>query len=405
MKLSKLMPLAAMALMVGFSSCNGEDDPKPGNVVYDGMYLLGDATVSTTPDARLLMAAGINEAAEGKPTRDGMYEKYIALEAGKDFYFQLHTEGVGDVKYGADDFAASKLPTDGDSIPGYSGTIKIGGTPFRVTESGLYHVVLDLDKDAGVGKQLVLVAPCSFGFRGAMNGWGYSAFTKGAFNKETITFTSEETPIRKDDIFKFAYGDFWKIVLDQERGAVKAEVSLGAGLVTGADNIAFDKADGIYTTVLTWSLAAGANSKSFKVEYNKVKDIPVADYSSVLLELVGSGVDETNTGAVADASSWAWGYTLKAINDGKPTLAGNVYTWKWNNVTLKAEGFKIRTVNYLAYGDINAFDCGTEQVAEASKALLTSTSSDIVVAEAGAYNISLAIDAAANTKTITLSKN
>lgn len=375
MKISKFLPLVAMALIVGFSACEEKEDPIATD---DGMYLLGDATVSTTPDVRLLMAAGINEATEHKDKRDGMYEKYIALEANKDFYFVLHTEGVGDVKYGSSDFAAAKLPTDGDSISGFTGVVSENGKAMRVSESGLYHVVLDLDEDASVGKKLVIVAPAAFGLRGAMNGWGYTAYTPGTFNKEKIDFTSpEDVTIFKGYEFKFAYFNVWKIVLDPGREQVKAEVSLGEGLVTGADNIKFDKESGLYKTVLTWNLAGGSNDKSFKVDYTK-NGAPVLP----------------NFGIAGSFNEWkAEGTKVDAVS-----VSGETYKWTVGPVTLAVgDEFKITDGGtWLGAGDAEWKGAYTANFTGGD---------NVQVVTAGSYTFELQIDYVTTSKTITVTKH
>lgn len=176
----------------------------------------------------------------------------------------------------------------------------------RVAESGLYHVVMDLDADGSVGEKYILVAPANFGVRGAMNGWGYTSYTASEFNKETITFTSpEDITIRKNQEFKFAYANpgatdgAWKIVLDTLRDAVKAEISLGEGLVTGADNIVFSENSAIYQVQLQWTLSLGENKNSFKVVYTKTGDVPYTDPATQVISLIGSAFNN-NEGSPAD---------------------------------------------------------------------------------------------------------
>ena len=78
--------LSAMALMAGFTACDNEDDNGDINlddIVLDGFYVYGEATGSDKVLAENAMAAGSNEVE--KKVRSGMYEKYIWLEANKDF--------------------------------------------------------------------------------------------------------------------------------------------------------------------------------------------------------------------------------------------------------------------------------------------------------------------------------
>ena len=79
--------LSALALMAGFVACEEKEEGGIdfSEIVLDGFYVYGDATGSDKVVAANAMAAGYNEAVEGKPLRPGMYEKYIWLEADKEF--------------------------------------------------------------------------------------------------------------------------------------------------------------------------------------------------------------------------------------------------------------------------------------------------------------------------------
>ena len=94
---------SALALMAGFTACEkpNNDGPNFDNIVLDGFYVYGEATGTNEILATNGMAAGNNEAAEGKPVRVGMYEKYIVLEAGKDFYLTLNEAGES-LRYSAE---------------------------------------------------------------------------------------------------------------------------------------------------------------------------------------------------------------------------------------------------------------------------------------------------------------
>ena len=104
--------MSALALMT-FASCDKNDGPSLDDVVEDGFFVAGPATGSDVLAPQYMMTAGINEV--DKAARDGMYEKYIVLEAGKDFYLTLNEAGES-LRYSAELQDINKLSlSDHDS--------------------------------------------------------------------------------------------------------------------------------------------------------------------------------------------------------------------------------------------------------------------------------------------------
>ena len=346
MKISKFLPFVAMLAAIIFVGCKGDGQQPDTNMVDDGMYIVGEATVNSQLEPRLLMATGFNEVTKTK--RSGMYEKYIALEAGKDFWLVSHQEGVADVKYGANNFTATKLATDADSLAGYRGQVAINGPAMKIAESGLYHVIMDLDEDGVAGEKIMLVIPVNFGVRGSMNGWGYTTYEASTFNKESITFTSPENAVMyTGNEYKFVYsndgagdGKAWKINLDL-RGEAKAEVSLGEGLVTGADNIKFPEPKGLYQIQLKWTLALGENKNSFSTIYSKKGDAP--NPTTFVTGFSGSAFSShTEVGEWGDPVGATSAVYDAAASDVKADDSGT-YVYNISNLTFDADKeFKIR---------------------------------------------------------------
>ena len=119
------------------------------------------------------------------------------------------------------------------------------------------------------------------------------------------------------------------------------------------------------------------------------------------MELIGSGIAE-QTGAVKDPSSWGWGNVLLAGNDGKPAKDGDVYTWSWNNVSLTAEGWKIRVLNAAESGGVASFDLGDGSVDKTASPNVQASPDGNIYVTAGTYNVSLVIDAASDSKKIVI---
>jgi len=291
MKSFRFLVLGMMTLSSVLVGCKNDDPPKPVSFVEDGFYVVGEATAVADLFAdnaeKALMAAGTNEVDQA--VRSGMYEKYIALEGGKDFQLMLKA-GTNETPYGATLTLSETL--DGDNEPAikvYKGTLTEKGAAMQVTTSGLYHVVVD------VPLNMVIIAPVDWGVRGAMNSWGFTEFPKPTFNKTTMTYTLNNVTVEFPGGFKFAYGGGWKIALSGED--VKANTNLGndggkdndpltAKLAPGGPNIGIARA--VWKIELTWTLEKGAVKEGFTATITKTSDLePLPEYPENLY-IIGS---------------------------------------------------------------------------------------------------------------------
>lgn len=279
--------MCAIAMMgVCFTSCKKEQNTPIDNIVENGFYVLGPATgyadLQTQGVAVCQLAPGTNEAT--KEARVGMYEKYIVLEANKEFFF-VHKAGDKTINYTAP-IEKKELVADGQNPEGYFGLLAEGATAMKVAETGLYHIVLDLNEDklldAAGGKQ-VIIAPVSWGISGGMNGWGMSVGEKAA-DAYTWTWKGMEIPAGTEFKFKDEHG--WKIFLDGETQQVSTETNLGAGLVPGAANIKVEEG-GVYDITLSYSLAKGAIADSYKHEIKKTGEL-VLDPKTFVVGISGT---------------------------------------------------------------------------------------------------------------------
>ena len=303
-----------MALVLGaacLTSCKDDDNSSPVKVVEDGFYVVGDATAVADLTAEnavdALMAAGINEAAQWnddntpKPMRDGMYEKYIALEGGKPFSIILKAGSV-ETKYGAELAASETLSGDGEPpISILKGTLTENGS-LQVAESGMYHIVVDLNKDNKLDKQMIIIAPVAWGVRGVNDNWGTVFFDAPAFNKTSMTYTMTGVVNNAaSNGFKFAYSGGWKIELNPGGDPIiKVNTNLGnvlvdgkkvdnkpyQGLLPGGGNI--ELKPGIYTITLVWNLKGGEVKESFVATMTKTGEVEGPEYPENLY-VVGDG--------------------------------------------------------------------------------------------------------------------
>ena len=326
--------LCALALIL--TAC--KEPNKPINVddlAEDGVYVFGDATGFDKVDPLLLMANGINEAKD-QSARDGMFEKYIVLEGGKEFSLLWLNAGT-QTYYGATLAEFTPAETTGiyDSNPAtaiFKGKLEIGenAPKMKMSATGLYHIVLDLNKNNDLDDALILVAPVEWGVRGGMNNWGWTKMEATPASNNGITYVCSQQELGNNGDFKFSYAGAWKITLDS-KGEVKANTNLGTDCKPGGANIVVTEGAGKYKITLTYKLAAGAieNCFSYKIEQQEKASYPENVY------MTGN-----------DFGGWSWGsegiVTLQHISAGGDPKDGCFVTTRY----FKADnGFKFSTIN------------------------------------------------------------
>lgn len=333
---SFLCGLAVVGMM--FTSCddNGKKPPVV-TIVEDGFYVVGEASAIASLEAEgaevAIMANGTNENASNA-AREGMYEKYIALEGGKPFQLVLK-EGATETVYGAE---LADVALSGNEQPNI--TVQRGkmveNTTMQVKESGLYHIVLDLNLDGSLEDKLILVAPVEWGVRGGMNGWGFTAGTRSEFNKTTMTYTWTDQELSAGGKFKFAYGGGWKIELNALADAtdandaryIKANTNLGENALPGGADIAVEGA-GTYTITLTYNLAQGAIANSYKYEIKMTAASALPSEMYMIGDAIGgwdwAGDYIVSMTPVHSAEGAFW--TIKPLEAGKPFKFCPVKDW------------------------------------------------------------------------------
>ncbi len=258
--------------------------------VDEGVYVVEEDMLYSVYDfSNYLMADGINE--NSNTIRDGMYEKYIALEAGKPFQILVVNNDGTHTVYGAELTEVALYGYDQPEITIQRGKM-IEYSTMQVPTDGLYHIVLDLNLDGSLEDKLILVAPVEWGVRGGMNGWGFTTGTRSEFNKTTMTYTWEGQHLDADGEFKFSYGG-WKIELNAladdvdhwDPRYIKAYTCLPQG-----ENIRVTDA-GIYNITLTYTLTPGDIANSYQYEVTLIEKDP----TPTEMYMIG-----------ADFGSWDW---------------------------------------------------------------------------------------------------
>lgn len=358
MKKNLFLTAVLAVVAVIFTACPKEPEVDP-NVVYDGFYVIGEATsvASLTDDGAGLsvMSPGYNENAENE-LRDGLYEKYIALEGGKPFSLVLK-EGAVETHYGATLNEVNLADAEGNVVRNQPNITILRGvmtenTTMQVAQSGLYHIVLDLNKDNKLADKSIIIAPVEWGIRGGVNSWGFTAFKSSSFDKKSMTYTLtlDETSTGE---WKFAYGNGWKIELNELADAtdendtryIKANTNLGAGakegtLMPGGDNLSLNPGKNV-TITLTWNLKDGNVGDSFTYDV-KYGEVVVEDPSTFVVGFSGSDFEgATSWGDPEDGSTKAV-YDATLSNVDATTLDGT-YVYTINSLTFNADAqFKFR---------------------------------------------------------------
>ena len=266
------------------------------------------------------------------------------------------------------------------------------------TTAGTFDIYLNPDLPAAWVLEAGATAPAApetWGIVGTTNNWGGNDLDMGlTLDAEGKYWVRKGVVLPAGEQIKFRFAHSWDVNFGGTF-AVDAEIEVKAG----GDNMA--TTEGTFDVYLD---AEGAKAY-FMTEGKTPADageaeVVIVDYSNCQLELVGSGVAEQE-GTSADLV-WTWGNVLLASNEGKPAKNEDVYTWTWTGVALTAEGWKVRVLNAAESGGVASFDLGDGAVnKDASNGVQESTDGNIYVT-AGNYDITVVIDAAAATKTVTI---
>lgn len=362
--MKKLLYLfGAMALMAGMVAC-GPDEPQGPNgpVVFDGFFVYGDAVGTDKFLPVNQMAAGSNEV--NKQVRTGMYEKYIWLEANKDFSLVEYSAGnyiyygaeLKEVNYGYDEKDPNcKNFADNPNMKIQAGQMVFGSVAtdvpaMRVAETGMYHIVLDNNFMEDLEYPQIIIQRAKWGVRGGMNGWGFTEGVETVNADGSVTYLFEEQIMGAGAEFKFASCNGWKINLDIDN-LVKAEVGLGVTdgkLSNTGGNIAETPKNGIYTITLTWKPSAGSVANAFKHTVKMESELPTKTV------LKGLGEKENLFIAIVGGEEWivryltaGTKYTLVKTMGGEEIEFNNYAT---SNLTVDGTGFTVAENGlYLIY--------------------------------------------------------
>ena len=376
MKRFAIIASAIAMCAISLASCK-KQQVDLDTVTEDGFYVVGEATGAQL-GAAYMMTAGVNEVDGQK--RSGMFEKYVALKAGKDFELTLYKAGEK-TRYSAtlEDFDTNG-EGDQPTVTLKRGVLIVGADApaMQVAEDGLYHIVLDLNEKNDLKNAQIIVAPVSWGVRGVNGNWGWTEMTASSFDLKTMSWTID-FPTTSTGDFKFSYGGGWKIQLD-DAGLVKAHTNLGVDCVNGASNIDIWKGEEV-TITLTWKLSDGpiSNNYSYDISYTKkLIDDPASDEFEI--GLIGAAVVDWNT-----VTKPVVNMTESNVTD--PVGKDGTYVYYLNDFTFNKGEFKLK-VNGGWYGVGNLSDTDADGKVKFTLSGITYTGTDnFIIAAGGTYDV------------------
>ena len=357
--MKKLFYLLSAFVLVLMTSCQNGGGVNLDTITEDGFYVAGPATGSATLSGKYQMGPGSNE--KEKAYRVGMYEKYIVLEADKEFELKLYEAGK-ETRYSAilESYTpdlATEAYAENPTFAFYRGELKIGESApaMKVDKAGMYHIVLDLNKNNDLQYPQIIVVPIeSWYYRGAItDSWDdvnpkkcLKPTSVNNVSAEEISWVFKDVKLFPANWFKFVYSDAWKITLDIE-GKVKAETSLGTDAddptkisqrtANGDAGNIYVPERGVYDLVLTYKLAGGRVSNSFTYTATRTADY-VLDPAEFVVGLSGSAV-ESGWGDPKGTCKGTYNAAESNVTDA--TEKTGTYVFDLTGVELSGE-FKVR---------------------------------------------------------------
>jgi len=383
--------IAALFGLITLNSCSDDDDPVTTNnvVVEDGFYIQGDATAYADFDVKATLKTTKNEVLQEE--RSSLMEIYVAVKGTGGFNI-VQVNGSERTTWGpSSEFGMTPSRNEEPNEDGMDiiqrGTIEATDAKFSVANDGLYHVIIDTE--LGVGA----ILPVKWGVIGQATPTGWSSSTAlgmPTFDLNTMTFKTENVEMSSGE-WKFRYTNGWKVQLDTSldlgvdgKKGVFANCNYGGSvdaLDAGGSNFNNEKS-GIFTVEITWTAGAGHTAT-----LTRTGDIPARDYSAVSVGLIGDGVVNGN-----------WDGELYATT---PTKDGDVYTWNFNDVELNnTGGFKLRTAG--TWDDIN--EGYSDIIGGPDAGEIQESGGNMQAVNGGMFDIEFVIDAAAETKSISITK-
>lgn len=408
------MGILLLTLPLFFFSCSDDEknDPKILLPKAEGFYVFGENTVAAGPSepaARMALAKLDPTKGLQVDKLDSVYGKYIYIGAGGSIQFAAVAEDEEGIVLGSPDAAVVNGMTEGFSVDDdvIHGTLEEGGDAIEITDEGLYYVFVDMNnlnfvitrvKGQVIGDALIDL------------GWteGTVLPQKSISAAETI-FEATDVKMTFGNGYKFRFNEGWHSYTDVNMSTFSflGELSYGDAWAAQAiapgfftDNIP-SFAAGLYTVTLKFTANPTGGEGVWAGTAVKTGELPV-DYTDYNVAIIGDAID--GTCFCGDGTGGYQGHV--------PVKNGNMYTWTWNDATLIAEkefiflqdatwgGF---LVDFLGAATVNGTAVADGKVVNATT--VGKEFANYYVVTAGTYDITLAVDATNNSKTVTINNN
>ena len=395
-----------LAIPVYFYACSDDQNTGPKILLpkAEGFFVFGTNTIAEKPtDITARMATAKLDPTKGPAAVDSVYGKYMYIGANSEIQFALVNKGngmlIGSSDAKAQNGLAAAMSVDDNNV--IIGTLEENGSPVKISTEGLYYVVADLNK-----MQLVITPVKAQVVGDALKD---GSFTKSigiplkSISKEETVFEGPITLVFGNG-YKYRFNEGWAsyYTADFATFSFLGVESYGAAWEAQRadpgffnDNIpSFAAGNYIFVMTYTASTTGGEGVWTAKT---------IADYSDFNVAIIG---DATEGGSFNGDGTG--GYQAK-----KPTKSGTVFTWTWNDVPfLEAKQFIFLQnatwgglqIDYLG-ATANGTAISSGNIVNATSDPIKEPYNNYYVVKGGTYDVTLVIDAATSTRTVTINNN
>ena len=405
--------LLCIAAPLYFSSCDDSDDGEQVLIPnLDGFYVFGTNTIAASPSepaARMNPAILDIDKPPNVADEDGVFGKLIYIGANSQIQFVKVLNKEGTI-YGAADGGSVDIGLDIDNVPidddVVHGTLVADGPKIEVAEEGLYYAFANINTGTFV---LMKVKPNMIGDT-MPGGWDVaSEIPQIKLSRDSAVFEATNLTLKGESGYKYRLNAGWAVY--EETGVLTTLTSLGVvdygvswGLPT--NDIGFyqqntpHQTTGIFTVHLKYNIATGIWTEK-KTKTGNV----LIDYTNHEMAIIGTAT----TGG-----SWN-GDGTGGYGQRKPTKAGTVYTWTWDDVPFLQDNefIFLQDAHWPPNHLLIAFDGAAvdgnavteSKIINAKSAPVNGPDANFHVITGGSYDVKLVIDAATEGRTVTITTN
>ena len=409
--ITKMILFAAFVMAV--AACK-KDETEPIDLVpkLDGLYVYGTNTVAETaiePEAKMARAILNPDKSGGESNVPGVYGKLMYIGAGSTIKF-TEVAAEESTVYGAvgggEAVAGPELGLTDITADIISGTLVADEDPVAITEEGLYYVFVLMNSHQF---RILKVEPEIIGDATEKMWTEGTPLPQVRVSADSAVFEVTDLTLTGASGYKYMFSSGWELYIDD---SIATHTHLGVESYadawdSGINDIGYfgenipHKVDGIFTVRLKYDASTGGWAET-KIKTGAI----LIDYSAYQMGLFGNAY-LTAPGDTANWESGVDGYGLHA-----PAVDGYVYTWTWDDAELIQDREFIFLENG-AWGGLQ-FDwamltsVGGKAVDDGDIVDATTLGGEwhnFYVVNGGAYDISLVIDAKAESKTVTITRS